>query len=547
MIAVMTRDWTGTAVAEHLGALVGPDEPGLAIGVYRDGAPIASAAAGYAVVEHDVPITEHTAFDIASVSRHMTAACMLLLARDGRLDLDADIRAQLPELALTRSVTLRQCLTHTAGPRDYFALCDLAGIPVPGIGEGRFMHLITGQSDLDFAPGSAFSYSNTGYVIAAMLVRRITGHGLARFARDRLFGPLGTSATHFRDEVSVLVPRLANGYLAGKDGFRRCDVTEEVVGDGAVVTTIADLAAWHAFMCSGAVLGTDIRDGLLARQMLTDGTRLDYALGVVAIDVAGTAAWWHAGSWAGYRSAVIYLPAERAGVSVLANRNDHSSSHVAFAVARALVTGEDLRSCFDAARGIPAPADIAARQRGTVTGLWHEADQDLFLDVREADTAEIVVREPGEEYRFRLCTDGAWHGIGAASGSTYTVRDGTLVAGWGLSARAEGRYWRMPDAGGSPVVPVGSYRSAELAAYADVMVDAAGVAAITIGLAARRSLEPAGPAVWRSDGLTVRVDPADSSLLVSTPGAGRLRFAHVADPPVDRGVMRGLRTWHKPF
>jgi CubicO group peptidase (beta-lactamase class C family) len=556
MIAFVVTDVSGK-VPGDTGGLASPQftsfvsslasagEPGLAVGVYRDGSLAMSATAGAAVVEHDVAITEHTAFDIASVSKHMTSTCVLLLVRDGRLRLDADVRERLPELALTRPVTLRQCLTHTAGLRDYFTLCELAGIPVAGIDAGRFMDLMTGQRELDFAPGSAFSYSNTGYVIAAALVRRVTGEGLPGFARDRVFGPLGMTATHFRDDVSALVPHLAAGYLAGAGGFRRCDVTEETVGDGAVVTTIEDLAAWHGFMCSGAVLGTDIRDGLLARQPLTGGARLDYALGVESIDVAGTAAWWHSGSWAGYRTAVIYLPCEHTGVSVLANRNDHNASLIAFAVAWALITGEDPRSCYDRARGMPAPADVALGQLGAMTGLWHDSDQDLFLDVRKAGSGLIAVRGLGTEYQFRLCADGAWHGLRQASAMTYTVWDGTLIAGLAPSARPEGRYRQVPRVSGPSPVPVGTYFNGELNAYADVACDHDGVASVTIGLAAPRVLQPAGAGVWRNDELTMRVGPASTapgvSLLISAPGACRLRFDQVPDPPQDRNVIRGLR------
>src|SRR5215470_5990374 len=332
MTAEITRDSLRQLddLPEFVAALAADDEPGLAVGVYASGELAAAATSGCAVPEHGVPITEHTAFDIASVSKHMTSACLLLLAADGRLDLDADIRTRLPELQLSRPVTLRQCLTHTAGLRDYFALCDIAGIGILGITEDRFLDLVAGQAEFDFEPGSAFSYSNTGYALAAVLLRRITGAGLARFAAERLFGPLGMTATHFRDDVSLLVPGLAAGYVVAPaghgSGFRRYDVTEEVVGDGAVVTTLADLGPWHGFMTSGAVLGAEIRDGLLARQVLTDGTRLRYALGLEAIEVGDSAAWWHSGSWAGYRAAVIYLPDLRAGVTVLANRNDHFAS-----------------------------------------------------------------------------------------------------------------------------------------------------------------------------------------------------------------------------
>ena len=548
---------------DFIAMLATDGEPGLAAGVYADGQLVSSATAGCAVIEHGVPVTEHTAFDLASVSKHLTSACLLLLARDGLVDLDADLRAALPELRLTQPVTLRQCLTHTAGLRDYFALCGIAGLPVLGITQDRFADLVTGQAELDFPAGSAFSYSNTGYALAALLVRRVTGSGLAQFARERVFGPLGMTATLFREDVSLLVPRLAAGYLAGPAGagrpdpvFRRSDVTEEVVGDGAIVTTLADLAAWHSFMATGAVLGADIRDGLLARQVLADGTPIGYALGLESIDVGGQAAWWHSGSWAGYRAAVIYLPGQRAGVSVLANRNDRYASHVALAVARALVAGGDPVAHYQALAGIPAPAARADAGARGLAGLWHEPDQDLFLRF-EADAGHLVLREHGDEQRFVLATDGSWHGTGAAASGTYTADGGSLIAGWGLSARPEGRYRRAEPAAEGPSslpVPAGIFRNEELRAYAELKAGESGALTVVIGLAPPRRLRPAGDGVWRSSGhgeeaggateagpLTVRLTQDASALLVSVPGAHHVRFDRVPDAPADRAILRGLR------
>jgi CubicO group peptidase (beta-lactamase class C family) len=548
MIAGMTHVLDDQLLSDLAGSLAGPGEPGLAIGVYLDGQLAASAAAGCAIVEHDVPVTERTAFDIASVSKHTTAACLLLLARDGLVDLDADVRDLLPELSLAQPITLRQCLTHTAGLRDYFALCDLAGLPVMGITEDRFTDLVAGQRDLDFAPGSAFSYSNTGYALASVVVRRLTGKSLAAFARERVFGPLGMTATHFRDDVSALVPRLAGGYLAAPDGagFTRCDATEEVVGDGAVVTTVADLAGWHAFMASGAVLGTDIRDGLLARQVLTDGTRIGYALGLEAIDVAGTAAWWHSGSWAGYRAAVIYLPGQRAGVSVLANRNDRYASHVALAVALAL-GGGDARAHYASLCGIPADSP----RPDALAGLWHDPELDAFLQL-EAHGEQLTIREFGEHSRFVLGTDGWWHGTGTTAAGRYALRDGTLAESWGLWTEQEGSYHRVEPISGIPAaVPVGLFHNKELRAYADLSSTDSG-AIIVIGLAAPRTLERCGDRVWRSTGsgdsnsygsagpLTVRLAPGGSALLVSLQGARHVRFDRVDAPPADLALPRGL-------
>src|SRR5215831_3236508 len=106
-------DAMGDELQETLRSLIDPlvdkGGPGLALGVYENGELVASATAGLAVVEHDVPVTDGTVFDLASVSKQVTATCLLLLAREGRVDLDADIRGYLPELSLAPAVTLRQC------------------------------------------------------------------------------------------------------------------------------------------------------------------------------------------------------------------------------------------------------------------------------------------------------------------------------------------------------------------------------------------------------------------------------------------------------
>jgi CubicO group peptidase (beta-lactamase class C family) len=551
MITLMTNAPAGlhdiNGLGDFLATLASDDEPGLAVGVYTGGELAAFATAGCAVPEHGVRVTQDTAFDIASVSKHTTSACMLLLARDGLVDLGADVCDVLPELALAQPVTLRQCLTHTAGLRDYFGLCDIAGISTLGMGEDKFLDLVAGQAELDFPAGSAFSYSNTGYALAAVIVRRVTGAGLAKFAAERVFEPLGMSVTHFRDNVGKLVPHLANGYLIepGNTGFRRCDVTEEIVGDGAVVTTIADLAGWHAFMASGAVLGPEIRDALLVPQVLTDGTTTGYALGLDRVDVAGTLAWWHSGSWAGYRSAVIYLPDQRAGISVLANRNDRYASHVALATATALLSGADPRSCYDRLSGIEAPHEQAKAQAAEIAGLWHEPDHDLFIQFDAVD-GQLAVHEQGGDHRFVLGTDGRWHGRGMLAGGTCAVAGQMLTPGWGLSARPEARYQRAPGQGQpTPALPVGIFRNEELRASAELSLDESGAAKIVIGLAAPRVLQAAGISAWRSIGngasgpLTVRVAEDGSGLLVSAPGARRVRFEHSADaarPALPRGL-----------
>ena len=187
-------------------------------GVYGPAGLIAHASAGLAVLEHGILIGPDTVFDIASASKQFTAACLVLLERDGTLSLDDDVRAHLPELSLPVPVTLRQCLTHTGGLREYVSLCELAGVPTAGMDESRLMPLLAGQTSLNFPPGTSWSYSNTGFVLAAAAVRQLTGTSLAEFASQRLFGPLEMRATRFRDDLAVPVPGLASGYTPASGG-----------------------------------------------------------------------------------------------------------------------------------------------------------------------------------------------------------------------------------------------------------------------------------------------------------------------------------------
>ena len=536
-----------------LACYVSDGEPGVALGLYRDGELVVHTGAGLAVVEHAVPIRPDTAFDIASASKHFTATCVLLLERDGRLSLDADVRTYLPELALADKVTLRQCLTHTGGLREYYSLCGLSGVPLAGMSESRLLRLISGQRDLDFPPGSAYSYSNTGYVLAAATIRRITGKSLAGFAADRIFGPLGMASTRFRDDLAIPVSRMATGYRVptGETGlhrFRRTDILEEVVGDGGVVTTVRDLAPWHAFMAAerglkatepaardlqNARQDREIRDRLLQPQVLTDGTRLPYGLGLGIMTVAGRRAHWHSGSIPGFRSALMYLIDEGIGVSVLANRSDVYPSQIAVAAIE-LLTGAPLTTATR-----PVPADQAEQARDKILGRWHDQDRDVFLDVQPGPDGSIECLDEGETSRFMLAPDGRWQGTAGAASLVYRLQGDHLRCTPKVGEEIYGEYVRAADDAGAEQPPVGTYFSDELAAYAVITMDNDGPT-VQIGLNPAERMEQAGPGVWIARGMTLRRAGAGADLLISADGARRVLFSRVAEAQPVPEYIRGL-------
>jgi CubicO group peptidase (beta-lactamase class C family) len=179
--------------ADALFSAITPQTPGLVIVVAKGDRIIFQRAAGAADLEQDRPLDPGTKFHIASVSKQFTAAAILLLAKDGKLRLDDKVRLHLPELPEAYGdITLAQLLNHTSGLRDQWDLVTASGASMSDLLEQqRLFALVKAQSGLNFTPGSAFRYSNAGYLLAAMTVERVSGQSFARFVEQRLFKPLG--------------------------------------------------------------------------------------------------------------------------------------------------------------------------------------------------------------------------------------------------------------------------------------------------------------------------------------------------------------------
>jgi CubicO group peptidase (beta-lactamase class C family) len=509
--------------------------PGHAARVYRNGALVAQAAAGCAVIEHDVAIGPGTMFDIASASKQFTATCLVLLQQDGVLSLDDDVRAHLPELRLGAPVTLRQCLSHTAGLRECYALCDLAGVPVAGMDETRLMRLLVGQRDLDFPPGTGWSYANTGFVLAAAVVRRRTGRSLAEFAAQRLFGPLGMSVTGSAMTSRCRCP----GWPPGTRPHRAAAGTGSTSPRRPWATAgssppSATLAGWQHFMLTAATLGAGVRDALLEPAVLASGRRLPYALGLEITTVGGRPLYLHSGSIGGFRSALGYLIDDGVGVAVLANRDDTFPSEIAVRIAERL-TGT-------ATPAPPArlgrPAALAAQP--AVTGRWYAAEPAVYLDLSGADDGTVSQAEGDSQYHYVAMSDGSWHGTGCATSIRLRLAGGELWREETVGDEPPEVYRRVAGPPAPAVPSAGTYHSDELDAYATLKASGGtgGAATVTVGLAGPRTPAPVSGGVWAGGGLTVRVLSGGAAVEMSLPGARRCRFTRVAGPAPAR--QRGL-------
>ena len=316
-------DKKSAAVDEIFSDLAKPGSPGCAVAVSRDAKILYESGYGLANIEQNVPITPQTIFDIGSTSKQFTAASILLLEKQGKLSLHDDVRKYLPELPdYGKKITILQLLNHTSGLRDYLTLFELAGISLDGVTtDDDALALITRQKALNFDPGSDWRYSNTGYFLLSLIVKRVSGQSLHDFAAENIFAPLGMSRTLFRDDHTLLVPNRALAYEPKDDGSGfTLDVSYfEQTGDGAVHTSVEDLLKWDENFYSGKIGGPDFLAELQAPGKLNSGKILDYAKGLSVGSFRGLPTVAHGGSWGGYRAQLLRFPAQHFSVVCLCN------------------------------------------------------------------------------------------------------------------------------------------------------------------------------------------------------------------------------------
>jgi CubicO group peptidase (beta-lactamase class C family) len=307
-----------------------PSSPGCAVGVFRNGKIAYERGYGMASLEHGVPITPDTVFYIASVSKEFTAAAVALLAEEGRISLDDDIRKYVPEIpAYERPITVRNLIHHTSGLRDYLLLWHESGRShVDSIPESEAIALIARQDGLEFTPGSQFKYSNSGYFLLSMIVKRASGMPLSGYAEKHIFKPLGMNHTHFRDDRTRIVPHRASAYFrregSGEKGLGLYLTSYDLVGDGGLLTTVRDFYLWDQNFQHNILgkRGQAFIDELLSTEPLSSGTPSEYAFGLMLRDYKGMKTVGHGGSFLAFNADYIHVPDLAVSVVALCNQNE---------------------------------------------------------------------------------------------------------------------------------------------------------------------------------------------------------------------------------
>ena len=395
--------------------------PGCAVGVIQKGSLVLNRGYGMADLEHDTPIGSDTRFYLASISKQFTAMSLVLLEQDGRLSLDDSIQKWVPEVpSFGQTITLRHLLHHTSGLRDYFTLLAVSGWPTDGpLNESQFLALVRRQKSLNFTPGKEFLYSNTGYVLLSIVVKRASGKSLRDFAAERIFKPLGMTQTEFRDDHTSLIPRRALGYQPTASTYRISQPEFDVVGDGGAYSTIEDLAKWDANFQSARVGGKRAITMLQTPGTLNDGQPIPYALAVSTGEFHGLKTFSHGGSYGGYRSMLLRVPEKRLSVITLCNTSDApntlaeqvSSVVLGFAAEKTALAEINLApTSLWTSGAAQAPYDSSsvrrrADQLARIAGTYYSGELELPVTIMARDSALVLQRPQAAEIRFSPITD----------------------------------------------------------------------------------------------------------------------------------------------
>jgi CubicO group peptidase (beta-lactamase class C family) len=349
-----------------------PDSPGAAVLVIHDGRVVHRAGYGMASLEHGVPIRPHTVFDIASISKQFAAWAVAVLDVRGALSLDDDVRTHIPELPdFGHTITLRHLVHHTGGLRDWPGTLGMAGWSYEDVlSFDQILRMAFHQRDLNFPPGDAYAYSNTGYNLLAEVVARTGETSLREWMERELFRPLGMERTHFHDDHTEVVQGRAESYRPGpEEAWRRVTNNLTALGSSSLFTTVEDLARWVAYLhdpephLAGGVGAPGVVERMHQRGVLNDGDTIGYAFGQNQGRYRGLRMATHGGSWAGFRTVLQRFPDQDFAVIILANTANMSPSALAREIAELYLEKE------------MAPPVVAEEGSGGTTGA-EEAEEE---------------------------------------------------------------------------------------------------------------------------------------------------------------------------
>lgn len=327
---------------------------GLSAAVYENGVPALVEGFGIKSVAGREPVTAETMFAVGSITKQFTAACVLLLAEDGKLAVTDRVARYYPALTRAADITLLDLMNHVSGYPDYYPL-DFVDRPMARPTPSDEVIRMYGTRPLDFEPGARYSYSNTGYLILGRIVEKVSGRTFGEFLKARILDPLGMAHTAYQPDPES--PGCARGHMTfwlGPPAVVPLEGEGWVAGAGALFSTPADLAAWDLALIDGKVLKPGSFKLMTSPRRLNDGTVSNYGCGLAMGERGGVRFLSHSGAVNGFNAQNIVVPSTRSAAILFSNLSSFSDTNAVYAELTSLILPKP--AAPDAAPAAAAPA-----------------------------------------------------------------------------------------------------------------------------------------------------------------------------------------------
>ena len=286
---------------------------------------------GYADLEHQVPVTDQTIFDLASIAKMFTGYAIADLAEQGLIDVDAEVQRYLPEFPVyDYKITVADLVHHTSGVKNWTEFLTLAGWSFhDSISFDQIISLIYAQKDLDFMPGTQYKYSNSGYNLLVQIIENVTGMPFVEWAEKNIFEPLKMNNTFFNDQQNRIIPHLATGYYLDNNRIRRRAFNNlTAIGSSSLFSNAGDIHKWMDFLLHPPENKQPVIKRMFSTRKLSNGEANDYAYGINVREYRDTQFIGHSGSWASNTSYLVVLPEHDAGIFIVHNFSTYTQNKV---------------------------------------------------------------------------------------------------------------------------------------------------------------------------------------------------------------------------
>jgi CubicO group peptidase (beta-lactamase class C family) len=385
-----------------------PDAPGLAWAVVFDGKVIGQGAFGVADLEHRVPITSATRFNIGSMSKQFTALAVLQLAKEKKLALDDDVHRFVPELpSFGQKITLDQLIHHTSGLQDWDQIIHLAGIRLDdAITHAQVLKLICGRKELNFLPGAEFGYTNSGYSLLATVVERTTREAFARWMRAHVFQPLGLGEMYVQDRETAAMADRAESYVAAGTGtFRHIPDKTAILGASSIYCSMDEFVKYlRAFDDPARAAGLN---DLTNKGRFNGGATNSYACGIYVGEHKGLTALSHEGGWAGFHTFMLRIPEKKLGVALFSNHGSLEPGSLVSQIADVYLGVDSIQPPRAARQEIAVDAETLDRYVGDYALspsliISITRDGDHLLSEATGHAREMMFAESKETFFFKV-------------------------------------------------------------------------------------------------------------------------------------------------